>query len=316
MIIRSEQEMIEYGRQFAKRIFSSDNSPSDKPLNQYISEKEKLAGPAKKAIVIELIGDVGAGKTTFTRGLAEGLEAGSSVTSPSFTISKQYALKNGGRLIHYDFYRLQDPGIMSEDLKESFENPNNVTVIEWSNSVSDILPDNRTIIEFQKNDDDSRCITIKNPDSDPRDIATKNTNPTNYHQPSKTDDLPPTLTATDKNKLSNQHPLKLYLDTSSPETILGLNETEFMYDFGRDLAEKLLSWIHEKLQDINKDFKDITEITFMSGPGSFTGLRIGAAIVNTLAHELKIPLKDRHGNFCPIIIPNYGRPANISKPKK
>ena len=316
MIIRSEQEMLECGRQFAKRIFSSDNSPSDRPLNQYISEKEKLAEPAKKAIVIELIGDVGAGKTTFTRGLAEGLEAGGSVTSPSFTISKQYALKNGGRLIHYDFYRLQDPGIMSEDLKESFENPNNVTVIEWSNSVSDILPDNRTIIEFQKNDDDSRYITIKNPDSDSRDVATKNTIPTNYHQPLKTDDLPPTLTATDKNKLSNQHPLKLYLDTSSPETILGLNETEFMYNFGRDLAEKLLSWIHEKLQDINKDFKDITEITFMSGPGSFTGLRIGAAIVNTLAHELKIPLKDHHGNFCPIIIPNYGRPANISKPKK
>lgn len=314
MIIRSEQEMLEYGRQFAKRIFSSDNSPSDKSLNQHISEK--LAGPVKKAIVIELIGDVGAGKTTFTRGLAEGLEVGSSVTSPSFTISKQYALKNGGRLIHYDFYRLQDPGIMSEDLKESFENPNNVIVIEWSNSVSDILPDNRTIIEFQKNDDDSRDITIKNPASDSRDVATKNTNPTSYHQPSKTDDLLSTLTATDKNKLSNQHPLKLYLDTSSPKTILRLNETEFMYDFGRDLAEKLLSWIHEKLQDINKDFNDITEITFMSGPGSFTGLRIGATIVNTLAHELKIPLKDHHGTLYPIIIPDYGRPANISKPRK
>ena len=48
----------------------------------------------------------------------------------------------------------------------------------------------------------------------------------------------------------------------------------------------------------------------------FTGLRIGAAIINTLAHELDIPLYDHHGNKLPIIIPEYGRPANISKPQK
>lgn len=110
--------------------------------------------------------------------------------------------------------------------------------------------------------------------------------------------------------------MRLYLDTSTPETILKLDEQEYKYTFSNDLAEKLLQFIHDKLQENNKDFKDITEITFMSGPGSFTGLRIGASIVNTLAHELKIPLKDHHGQTHPIIIPNYGRPAHISKPKK
>ena len=110
--------------------------------------------------------------------------------------------------------------------------------------------------------------------------------------------------------------LKLYLDTSNPETILRLNDTKYTCTFGRDLAEKLLSWIQEKLQENDKTYQDITEITFMSGPGSFTGLRIGAAVFNTLAHELKIPLKDHRGNLLPIIIPDYGRPANISKPRK
>ena len=110
--------------------------------------------------------------------------------------------------------------------------------------------------------------------------------------------------------------MKLYLDTSTPETILKLDDQTYKHNFGHDLAEKLLSWINEKLQTNNKTWHDITEITFMSGPGSFTGLRIGATIVNTLAHELDIPLKNHLGESVKIIIPNYGRPANISKPRK
>ena len=110
--------------------------------------------------------------------------------------------------------------------------------------------------------------------------------------------------------------MKLYLDTTTPETILKLNDQEYRYVFANDLAEKLLKFIHDKLAENNKTFQDITEITFMSGPGSFTGLRIGATIVNTLASELNIPLYDHRGKKHQIIIPDYGRPANISKPRK
>ena len=110
--------------------------------------------------------------------------------------------------------------------------------------------------------------------------------------------------------------MKLYLNTSTPETILKLDDQEYRYVFANDLAEKLLQFIHDKLQENSKTLQDITEITFMSGPGSFTGLRIGAAIVNTLASELNIPLYDHHGKKHKIIIPDYGRPANISKPRK
>ncbi len=110
--------------------------------------------------------------------------------------------------------------------------------------------------------------------------------------------------------------MKLYLDTSTSETILRLDDTEYRYNFGHDLAEQLLQFVHDKLEEHHQNWTDITEITFMSGPGSFTGLRIGAAVVNTLAHELNIPLYTHECKQVPIILPDYGREANISKPRK
>lgn len=110
--------------------------------------------------------------------------------------------------------------------------------------------------------------------------------------------------------------MKLYLDTSTPEAILKLDDREYKCNFANDLAEKLLGFVRDKLAENNQTFQNITEITFMSGPGSFTGLRIGAAIVNTLANELDIPLYDHHEKKHQIILPEYGRPANISKPRK
>ena len=70
------------------------------------------------------------------------------------------------------------------------------------------------------------------------------------------------------------------------------------------------------MQEQGADWQDLTEISFMSGPGSFTGLRIGATVVNTLASELKIPLYNHRGEKVELIMPEYGRPANISAPKK
>jgi len=110
--------------------------------------------------------------------------------------------------------------------------------------------------------------------------------------------------------------MKLYLDTSNFEAILRLDDHEYRADLGREMAERLLGFIEEKLKENCKTWQDLTEITFFSGPGSFTGLRIGAAVVNTLAHELDLPLYDHHGVKHPIILPDYGRPANISSPKK
>ena len=134
MKIYSEQEMLDFGENYAKSILSMNNVQQNLP----------------EAKAIELVGDVGAGKTTFVRGLAKGLGIKESVTSPSFTISKIYAMNNGGNLVHYDFYRLSDPGLMSDDLRENLSNPKNIVVIEWGESVKNLLPDNHTIIEIEQ----------------------------------------------------------------------------------------------------------------------------------------------------------------------
>lgn len=110
---------------------------------------ENFAKTLEFPAIIELIGDVGAGKTTFTRGLAKGLGIKEPITSPSFTISKAYALPSGGNLIHYDFYRLPDPGLMADDLCENLASPKNVVVIEWGESVAELLPENHYKIEIR-----------------------------------------------------------------------------------------------------------------------------------------------------------------------
>ena len=134
MDIKSEQEMIDAGRNFAK----------------------KLTAP----IVVELVGDVGVGKTTFVRGLAEELGVKESITSPSFTISKIYALPKGGNLVHYDFYRLSDPGLMMDDLAEKIETGDNIVLIEWGDSVAELLPSEHIVIKFKYDDEGSRHLDV------------------------------------------------------------------------------------------------------------------------------------------------------------
>ena len=110
--------------------------------------------------------------------------------------------------------------------------------------------------------------------------------------------------------------MKLYLDTSLPKTILRLDEKAYEWESGRSLARDLHKFIYDKLVENNADWQDISEITFFSGPGSFTGLRIGATVVNTLAQDLNIPLYNHRGEKVDLILPEYGRPANITPPKK
>ena len=131
MVIKDTEAMQNFGMQFA----------------------QTLQAPT----VIELLGDVGAGKTTFVQGLAKGLGVQENVTSPSFTISKEYQ-GNNCRLVHYDFYRLNDPGLMMSDLLDKLHDPHNIIVIEWGKNVTNILPKKHPKIAFQCLDDGSRLV--------------------------------------------------------------------------------------------------------------------------------------------------------------
>lgn len=134
-IIKTEQDLINYGENLAKTL--------------------------APGATVELLGDVGAGKTTLTKGIAKGLKIPEEITSPSFVISKCYQYRTNNKdqsLVHYDFYRLSDPGIMADDLAENLADENTITVIEWANTVANLLPENRTKITITLNDDNTRTV--------------------------------------------------------------------------------------------------------------------------------------------------------------
>ncbi|MFZ1301012.1 MAG: tRNA (adenosine(37)-N6)-threonylcarbamoyltransferase complex ATPase subunit type 1 TsaE [Candidatus Microsaccharimonas sp.] len=121
---------------------------------------ENIALTLKGGEVFELIGDVGAGKTTFVKGLAKGLFIDDDIQSPSFTISRMYDARDNLRLVHYDFYRLSDAGIMLNELSEMVHDENTITVIEWADIVENVLPENRYTIKFESPSENVRAIEL------------------------------------------------------------------------------------------------------------------------------------------------------------
>ena len=118
---------------------------------------KRLAGLLKPGDVIALEGDLGAGKTTFTQGLAKGLEITRNVNSPTFTIIKEYQ----GRLplYHMDVYRVADA---FEDLgfEEYFEG-SGVTVVEWAHLIEAQLPEELLLIQLYLESDGTRRIVAE-----------------------------------------------------------------------------------------------------------------------------------------------------------
>lgn len=118
---------------------------------------KRLAEKLESGDVIALEGDLGAGKTTFTKGLAEGLGISRTVNSPTFTIIKEY--KGRLPLYHMDVYRVEDS---YEDLgfDEYFEG-NGVTVVEWAHLIKEQLPEDILTIYLFHEDEHSRKIVLK-----------------------------------------------------------------------------------------------------------------------------------------------------------
>lgn len=126
----------------------------------------------------------------------------------------------------------------------------------------------------------------------------------------------------------------LFLDTSTPICKLSLADGEWHYhnewEASRELAKSLLGYIEEQLQKNGKTWQDILAIGAFKGPGSFTGLRIGLTVLNTIADSEGIPIVGETGEDWQrkalarlnagendkITLPFYGGEANITKPRK
>ena len=109
--------------------------------------------------IIAYKGDLGAGKTAFTRGLARGLGATEQVTSPTYTIVNEY-LSGRMPLFHFDMYRLPDSDSLFDIGWEDYLERGGVCAVEWSENVADAMED-AIIISIEKTGEDSRRITVE-----------------------------------------------------------------------------------------------------------------------------------------------------------
>lgn len=121
---------------------------------------EKLGKMLIGGECIELIGDIGSGKTTMTKGIAKGMGVADTIQSPTFTVNRVYESPKGLQLSHYDFYRLADPGIMADELHETLADKNTAVVIEWGDVVKSVVPSERLCITFASPAADTRELTL------------------------------------------------------------------------------------------------------------------------------------------------------------
>ena len=126
-------------------------------------ETEKIGAALAQVLVpgsvIAYRGDLGAGKTAFTRGLAKGLGCGEMVTSPTYTIVNEYL---GGRLplFHFDMYRLRSSDDLFDIGWDDYLDRSGVCAVEWSENVDDAMED-AIYITIEKLGENSRRITVE-----------------------------------------------------------------------------------------------------------------------------------------------------------
>jgi len=138
-------------------------------MKRYLSKSEaqtrqiaiKLAAKIHLPAMVCLYGDLGSGKTVFTKGLAQALGISPKIIkSPTFTLQRQYLTKQA-HLYHFDFYRVSaSDELIGRDLIEALEDPIGLVVAEWADNVKDVLPKNRIDIQCKYIDENTREFII------------------------------------------------------------------------------------------------------------------------------------------------------------
>ena len=217
---------------------------------------KKIGQEAQPGQVICLYGDLGVGKTVFTKGLADGLGITEPIQSPTFTIVREY---EEGRLplYHFDVYRIGDIEEMDEIGYEDYVYGEGVCLIEWANLIEEILPDHYQKITIRKDLEKG---------FDYREI-----------------------------EMEEQEMKLLVLDSSGLVASVALIEDDQLiaeYTTGNKLthSQTLLPMLDEVIKRTSFEIEDIDAVVVAKGPGSFTGLRIGAATAKGLGLALDKPI--------------------------
>ncbi|TSC90696.1 MAG: putative ATP/GTP hydrolase [Parcubacteria group bacterium Gr01-1014_2] len=144
-------------------------------ITEGVKETKKLAAELakkltkkkiSKALVVALSGELGSGKTTFTKGFSRALEVREKVLSPTFVLIHRHKLQVSRFkfqvLYHIDAYRLKSgKDLLKLNIKEIFNNPKNIVLIEWADRVKKIIPKNATWIHFDHLGENKRKVIIR-----------------------------------------------------------------------------------------------------------------------------------------------------------
>lgn len=129
---------------------------------------EKIGKRLKLGMLLALEGDLGGGKTTFTKGVAKGLGVKEEITSPTFTLMKIYQTPRTSNhklrtiLYHFDFYRIDSPeDMVGYELQEALEDSNGIVIVEWAEKIEASLPKEKLVVKFRYVDDNSREIIFE-----------------------------------------------------------------------------------------------------------------------------------------------------------
>ena len=130
-----------------------------KTTEEMIALGEKIASKLNGGDIILLQGELGAGKTTMSKGIAKGLGITDEIVSPTFTLMNVY---ENGKLVHIDTYRLENAGGLLEiGVEDYLGQADTITIVEWPEKIKELLNNKKTIeISIVKQDDNSREITI------------------------------------------------------------------------------------------------------------------------------------------------------------
>ena len=126
--------------------------------SETIREGEKLGSTLKPGAVVALYGDLGAGKTAFTRGIAKGLGITMNVSSPTFTIVNEYP--GDIQLFHFDMYRLENEHELFDIGWDDYLERNGVCVVEWSEKVPGAFTEDTIVVKIENLGDCSRKLNI------------------------------------------------------------------------------------------------------------------------------------------------------------